>query len=247
MNIFVIGANSAIARCVMLNLKSDYKSAQFFCCARNKNSFAKWSPGLGDTLNGAEFFDFTDFSKIPDSVMRANSRLGSLDLVLIFHGASFDQTARESDFSNLLSCFNVNCLSTLAFLQSLQHIMAKQDTGTIAVATSVAGVRGRPKTFVYGSAKSAVSTYLEGLRSTLYHSGVKVYDLKLGPVDTPMTKGEKKHFLFSSPERVALKIVKILRTKRYTSFVPQGWFWFFLILKLIPESLFQRIPPLVER
>ncbi len=130
----------------MLNLKSDYKSARFFCCARNKNSFAKWSPGLGDTLNGAEFFDFTDFSKIPDSVMRANSRLGSLDLVLIFHGASFDQITQESDFSNLLSCFNVNCLSTLVFLQSLQHIMAKQGAGTIAVATSVAGVRGRPKT-----------------------------------------------------------------------------------------------------
>ncbi|MDG2283942.1 MAG: SDR family NAD(P)-dependent oxidoreductase, partial [Alphaproteobacteria bacterium] len=174
-------------------LKSDYKFARFFCCARNENSFAKWSPGFGDTLNGTEFFDFTDSSKIPDSVMRANSRLGFLDLVLIFHGVSFDQIARESDFSNLLSCFNVNCLSTLVFLQSLQHTIAKQGTGTIAVATSVAEVRGRPTNFVYGSAKSAVSTYLEGLRSTLYHTGVKVYDLKLGSVDTPMTKGEKKH------------------------------------------------------
>jgi len=125
--------------------------------------------------------------------------------------------------------------------------MTKQGTGTIAVVTSVAGVRGRPKNFVYGSAKSAVSNYLQGFRSTLYHTGVKVYDLKLGPVDTPMTKDEKKHFLFSSPERVASAIVKILRTQRYTAFVPKRWFWLFLILKLIPESLFQRIPPLVER
>lgn len=78
--------------------------------------------------------------------MRANSRLGSLNLVLIFHGASFSQTTQESDFSNLQSCFNVNCLSTLVFLQSLRCIVTKQGTGTIVVVTSVARVRGRPKT-----------------------------------------------------------------------------------------------------
>ena len=246
MNILVIGANSAIARCVMLNLKSRYQSARFFCCARNKDSFAKLSPELGDTLVGTKFFDFTDFSKITDSVLRADSSLGSLDLVLIFHGASFDQTAQDSDFSSLRSCFDVNCLSTLAFLQSLRHIMVKQRAGKIAVVTSVAGVRGRPKNFVYGSAKSAVSTYLEGFRSATYHTGVKIYDLKIGPVATPMSKGDKKHFLFSNPEQVASTIVKMLRTKRYTSFIPRGWFWFFLILRIIPESLFQRIRFLVE-
>ena len=244
MNILVIGANSAIARCVMLNLKLKYQSARFFCCARNQTSFAKWSPKLGNTLIGTKFFDFTELSKITESVMQARSHLGSFDLVLIFHGASFDQTARDSDFSSLRSCFNVNCLSTLAFLQSLQHIMVKQRAGSIAVVTSVAGVRGRPKNFVYGSAKSAVSTYLEGLRSTLHQYGVEIYDFKVGPVNTPLTENDHQHFFYASPEQVASTITQTLRSRNYCSFVPRYWALVCFILKILPERLFQKIKDL---
>jgi NADP-dependent 3-hydroxy acid dehydrogenase YdfG len=46
--------------------------------------------------------------------------------------------------------------------------MEARGTGTIAVITSVAGVRGRASNFVYGSAKSMVSTLLEGLRHRMH-------------------------------------------------------------------------------
>ena len=65
--------------------------------------------------------------------------------------------------------------------------------------TSVAGDRGRPRNYTYGAAKSATTTYLEGVRSRLYRAGVTVHDLRLGPVDTPMTRDHPKNALFGEP------------------------------------------------
>ena len=82
--------------------------------------------------------------------------------------------------------------------------------GRIGVITSVAGERGRPRNYTYGTAKGALNVYLQGLRSRLYDSGVSVTTLKLGPVDTPMTKDHAKHALFGKPSAVARGIVRAL-------------------------------------
>ena len=75
--------------------------------------------------------------------------------------------------------------------------------GHIAVMSSVAGERGRPRNYTYGAAKGALNLYLQGLRTRLWPRGVGVHTLKLGPVDTPMTATHEKTLLFSRADRVA--------------------------------------------
>jgi NADP-dependent 3-hydroxy acid dehydrogenase YdfG len=52
-------------------------------------------------------------------------------------------------------------------LTRLANVLEAQHSGCLAVITSVAGDRGRPSNYLYGSAKAAVSTFCEGLRVRL--------------------------------------------------------------------------------
>ena len=76
--------------------------------------------------------------------------------------------------------------------------MEKQKNGTIAVITSVAGDKGRQSNYVYGSAKGAISIFLEGLRQRLQKSGVHVLTIKPGWINTPLTSSFKKKSQFFS-------------------------------------------------
>ncbi|HBY00019.1 MAG TPA: short-chain dehydrogenase, partial [Gammaproteobacteria bacterium] len=107
--------------------------------------------------------------------------------------------------------------------------------------TSVAGDRGRQPNFVYGAAKSMVSTYLQGLRGRLHPFNVHVVDIRPGLVDSPMTSHLEKGPLWASPELVAKKIVNGIDNKRHTIYTPGYWRIIMAAVRFIPEILFKRM------
>ena len=92
-----------------------------------------------------------------------------------------------------------------------------------------------------------MNIYLQGLRTRLYASGVSVTTLKLGPVDTPMTRDHKKHALFGKPKSVARSILHALDAHVAEAYVPSFWRVTMPIVKNTPEWLFQRLPFLSGR
>jgi short-subunit dehydrogenase len=123
----------------------------------------------------------------------------------------------------------------------LAHTFELRDGGTIAVITSVAGVRGRASNFVYGSAKALVSTLLAGLRHRLAATGVRVIDIRPGFVDTPMTAGFRKGGpLWATPDRVARDIVAAVERGAGVVYTPWFWRWIMLVIRHVPESIFVR-------
>jgi short-subunit dehydrogenase len=91
------------------------------------------------------------------------------------------------------------------------------------VITSVAGDRGRPRNYTYGAAKGALNLYLQGVRSRLFSAGVTVTTLKLGPVETPMTREHPKNALFGQPLPVARAIVAAMDRRAAEAYVPAIW------------------------
>ena len=90
-----------------------------------------------------------------------------------------------------------NLLSPVALLVPLANHLDAGTRRAIAVLSSVAGDRGRPRNFTYGAAKGALNVYLQGLRTRMWPSGRRVHTFKLGPVDTPMTADHRKHAVFA--------------------------------------------------
>src|SRR5262249_17269596 len=119
--------------------------------------------------------------------------------------------------------------------------MAAAGEGAIVVLSSVAGDRGRPSNFVYGSAKAGLNAYLQGLRARLARAGVSVTTVKAGFMDTAMTYGMPGMFLVASPESAAAACLEAAAKRRDTLYFPRFWQLIMTIMKAIPEPRFKRL------
>jgi decaprenylphospho-beta-D-erythro-pentofuranosid-2-ulose 2-reductase len=191
--------------------------------------------------------DLNDLNGAANLVKHCVSRLDPIDTVLIAHGYLGDQIRSENDWSEAELILRTNFLSAVSLLIPLAQHFEAQGHGRIGVITSVAGERGRPRNYTYGAAKGALGVYLEGLRSRLQSKRITVTTLKLGPVDTPMTRDHEKHALFGKPPAIAADIVKATDRGIPIAFVP--WFWRPIMagVRATPETVFQKLPFLSGR
>ena len=154
------------------------------------------------------------------AVAAAIDALGGLDVAVIAHGWLGDQLASERDVAEAERIIDTNFISVVALLVPLANHFEAAGAGNIAVMSSVAGDRGRPRNYTYGAAKGALNIYLQGLRTRLWRHGVRVQTLKLGPVDTPMTATHPKTRLFARADAVAAGIVAAIDAGRAEAYVP---------------------------
>ena len=161
---------------------------------------------------------------------------------LISYGQLTDQERCKTDPRYAMEQFALNGTSTISLSAAVTSVFAKQGGGVLAVVGSVAGDRGRRSNYYYGAAKSAVASFLSGLRSEMLQHGVTVVTVKPGFVDTPMTQDFKKGFLWASAEKVAADIDSAIERKRSELYTP--WFWRYImwVIKCIPEWLFKKLP-----
>jgi len=240
--VLIVGATSSIASaCARLWAQ---QGSEFFLVARNAEKLEQTRADLiaqGAKSVTVHTMDAVDFSAHPSMLESCLAALRQIDIALIAHGTLPDQKACEGDVQVALKEFANNGTSVIALLTLLANHFEQQHCGTLAVISSVAGDRGRPSNYLYGTAKAAVSTFCEGLRARMFKVGVHVIDIKPGFVDTPMTKGlPLPGPLVSKPEQVGLRIVKGIERKVDVLYAPGFWAVIMLIIKNVPNFLFKR-------
>lgn len=241
-NILIIGATSAIAQAT-LRIYAEEKH-NLFLVARNAEQLeviardAKIRGAQQVAIKACELTEFAEHELLINDIYQTYQ---TIDIVLIAHGTLPNQQACEDDVVTALHEIEVNGLSTISLLTLLANRFEQQKNGSIAVISSVAGDRGRQSNYVYGAAKSLVSTFLQGLRNRLFKSGVQVLDIKPGFVDTPMTAEFKKGALWATPEQIAKSIVKAISKNRNTLYTPWFWWGIMMIIRNIPEFIFKRL------
>ncbi|MGC4086689.1 MAG: SDR family NAD(P)-dependent oxidoreductase [Polyangiaceae bacterium] len=243
--VLILGATSAIA-CEVAQIYAA-RGARLHLVGRNPTKLREVQARLSVADASSEIADFSQLARNEGVVQRAVSLLDGLDSVLIAHGELGDQLATERSFHDAEPILRTNFVSVVSLLIPLANQLEQARAGKLGVITSVAGDRGRPRNYTYGAAKGALNVYLQGLRSRLYAAGVSVTTLKLGPVDTPMTTGHKKHALFGKPPAVAQQIVAALEAGKGEAYVPQFWSAIMPVVKNTPEQLFQALPFLSRR
>lgn len=239
--ILIVGANSAMAVACARTWAAE--GASFFLVGRSETKLKQTADDL--TARGGNVstyvLDMNDFDAHETMLKACFDQMGKVDIVLIAHGTLADQKACEQDVTVALREISINGLSVIALLTRLANLMEAQKSGTIAVISSVAGDRGRPSNYVYGSAKAAVTTFCEGLRARLFKSGVHVLTIKPGFVDTPMTQGlPLPKALVVSPERVARDICRAIDKQKDSIYTPWFWVGIMAIIRSIPGFMFKR-------
>ncbi|MGH6743025.1 MAG: SDR family NAD(P)-dependent oxidoreductase, partial [Bradyrhizobium sp.] len=185
------------------------------------------------------------FDADPDSdhdgfVASCRARGVPLDVFLLF-GAMPAQEAIDHDFALARQTVTVNYLGAMSILSRLGPLLAAQGGGSIVVLSSVSGDRGRRKNYVYGSAKAALNTYLQGLRSRFHDRGVTVTTIKAGFLDTAMSYGMPGLFLVASPAACARGCLAAARRRKDVAYFPAFWIFIMLVITLIPERIFKKI------
>jgi short-subunit dehydrogenase len=244
--VLILGATSAIAQeaAALYAARGD----RLHLVGRNPDKLAALVSRLGPAAPSHAAADFDALEANEGVVARGLEALGGgCDVALIAHGALGDQLASERSFAEAQRILTTNLLSVLSLLIPLANHMEAARAGRLGVITSVAGERGRPRNYTYGTAKGALNIYLQGLRTRLYPAGVTVTTLKLGPVDTPMTTDHPKHALFARPDAVARDIVTAIDDGTPEAFVPWYWRGIMAVVKGTPEPVFQKLPFLSGR
>jgi short-subunit dehydrogenase len=241
--ILIVGATSAIANACARTWAA--QGSEFFLVARNNEKLEQIAADL--TARGAKrvithLMDVTDVTAHVAMLKDCVDALQQIDLTLIAHGTLPEQSACEQDVGIALKELNNNGISVIALLTLLANQFEIQRYGTLAVISSVAGDRGRPSNYLYGTAKAAVSTFCEGLRARMFKVGVHVITIKPGFVDTPMTKGLPLPApLVASAEKVSQLIINGIDKKKDTIYTPNFWNLIMLIIKSIPSFIFKRL------
>ncbi|MFK7740415.1 MAG: SDR family NAD(P)-dependent oxidoreductase [Planctomycetota bacterium] len=241
----ILGATSAIAAEVAALCAA--RGDQLYLVGRDPDKLSALVARVGDAAVGHESCDLNEVDCAEERVARAIAALGGLDRALIAHGYLGDQLRSEGDMGYAATVVATNFTSAVALLMPLANFFEQQGHGHLAAITSVAGERGRPRNYTYGAAKSGLSCYLQGLRSRLYRTGVRVHNLKLGPVETPMSEGHPKNFLWGEKVAVAKGIVRAMERRWHTAYLPRSWALVMAIVRPLPEFVFQRFGFLAGR
>ncbi|MGH2481918.1 MAG: SDR family oxidoreductase [Ktedonobacteraceae bacterium] len=242
MRILILGATSMLAHETAKNFLKE--GAELVLVARSPEKLTTIANDL--SVRGAKQVatiqaDLDDLARHQEVLDAALKAFAGLDMVLVAYGTLGDQQRCEQEVDAALQEFTTNCTSVISLLTLLANYFEQQQSGCIAVISSVAGDRGRQSNYIYGAAKGAVTVFLQGLRNRLAKKGVTVITIKPGMVATPMTAHMRKGLLFADPKVVGRGIATAMLKHKDVVYLPGYWRYIMWIIKSIPESIFKKM------
>lgn len=235
MNILILGATSAIARpCAEIFAA---RGDQLYLASRDQEELSRIATDLKVRFNTQAhhgLFDAEDITSHEKVWRNALEKMQHIDCVFVATG--YMGTNEQA-----IKIINTNFTGLVSIINIVAKYFGEQRKGTIAVLSSVAGERGRQSNYIYGAAKSGMTTYLQGLRNYLFPMNVNVVTIKLGMVDTGMITEMKPDFIKANPKAVAKSIVKAIDDKKDSLYIPGFWALIMLIVRLVPEKIFKRL------
>jgi decaprenylphospho-beta-D-erythro-pentofuranosid-2-ulose 2-reductase len=239
----VLGASSPIARAVARHVAERGRSV--ILAGRDLDDLRATAADLA--IRGAPRvdvvpFDASDIGSHAAFAARCGELAGTAPLaVLVAFAFMPEQHDVDADPALVRRTVDATFTGAASVLHWLAPRLETQAGGRVVVLGSVAGDRGRPRNYVYGSAKAGLHAYLQGLRARLHRHRVPVTTIKLGFVDTGMTFGRPGTFLLASPESAAAAIVRHAERGADVRYVPSFWRPLMLGIRLIPERIFKRL------
>jgi decaprenylphospho-beta-D-erythro-pentofuranosid-2-ulose 2-reductase len=186
--------------------------------------------------------DLRDGGQIKAEAVAAADYLGHIDVVVSATGALGSSDLDELDPELVLSMFDANVGGPAAFLTAYGKCLSAQGSGRIVVLSSVAGLRVRRSNFVYGAGKAGIDGFAIGLREAVADAGVGVMIVRPGFVRTKMTAGHKEAPFACDASTVSAAVVRGLGDSAETVYVPPVLGPVFMALRLLPRSIFRRLP-----
>ncbi len=235
-SVWVLGSTSDVAVSICNELaKNGCKKFHLISRRKLDNQFLVKNLKLYDgiTINLQEL----DLLEIENEI---NVEIGEYDLYLITAGYLGDNNLAIYDKKESSKILKINFISLIPIIQNIISNLDFTKETSLWVFSSVAADLGRPSNFIYGAAKSALTTYCEGLTHKFINSKLKVRVIKAGYIDTKMSRGKTLPFLTIKPKLVAKHLLKSLK-KSGVEYFPKWWKLIMIFVKLLPAKLVSKL------
>ena len=187
-------------------------------------------------------FDTTDLAGSPAVIEAVFERFGDIDLVLAAAGALGDQSEMENDPAAAAQLITTNFTGLAGALLAVAGRMRVQGHGRLVVISSVAGERARKANFIYGSTKSGLDAFAQGLGDSLVGSGVSITIVRPGFVVGRMTEGMDPAPFSTTPDAVANAVIKGIESGAEVVYAPPVLRWVFAVMRHLPRAVWRRMP-----
>ncbi|MEC3977451.1 SDR family NAD(P)-dependent oxidoreductase [Amycolatopsis sp. H20-H5] len=187
-------------------------------------------------------FDADDLSAHGPVFDDVVAKHGPLGVVVTAFGLLGDQARAETDVDHAVAVVHTDYVAHVSVLTHVANLLRRQDSGSLVVFSSVAGVRVRRANYVYGSAKAGLDGFASGLADALHGTGVHLLLVRPGFVIGRMTEGMSPAPLSSTPDQVADATVAALRRRRSVVWVPGTLRPLFAVMRVLPRAIWRRLP-----
>lgn len=241
--VFITGASSGIGQALALRYyQAGYRLA---LVARRAELMTQWANDsrLETTRYSIYCADVSSIDSIVNAGAQCLAQQGLPTVVIANAGISVGiDTAQRADLDAMAHLFATNNIGLAASFHPFIEPMRVRGFGVLVGIASVAGIRGLPGHGAYCASKAAVISYCESLRGELRGTGVRVLTLSPGYIDTPLTRKNKYPMPFLMPAATfADKAFHAIGSKSSYLVIPWQMGWVAKLLRLLPNSLFDRV------
>ena len=188
------------------------------------------------------FFDAMATSTHSQVIDDIEAEVGPIDIAFAMFGVLGSQELAERDGDEVYRILHTDFTAQAVLLTELSFRMRKRGRGTLVAFSSIAGARVRRPNYVYGSAKSGLDGFVQGMQDALHKTGVRLMVVRPGFVIGRMTEGMDPAPMSSTPQHVAAETVAALNTTKNDVWIPARLQILALIMRFVPRSIWRRMP-----
>jgi decaprenylphospho-beta-D-erythro-pentofuranosid-2-ulose 2-reductase len=243
-SVLVLGGSSEIARAVVARLVPG-RCRTVVLAGRpgtRLDDAAEEARAAGAEVVETVSFDVTDVAHHAALIDDIFDRLGDMDVVIAAAGVLGEQDEDEHDPVSAATVMTTNYVGLASVLLAVADRLRHQGHGRLVVLSSVAGDRARRANFIYGSSKSGLDAFAQGLGDALADSGAGVTIVRPGFVVDRMTEGRTPAAFATTPETVADATVRAIVAGSSVVYVPSVLRWVMAATTHLPRVVWRRLP-----
>lgn len=233
--IVIVGASSGIGLGVTEELLSQGHSV--LALGRSLQNLEKLSLKYPKTLQINQYDLQT--AKSQSQLPKWLENFSDVDIFFLNAGIATDDNLTNWERGQIT--LNTNIIGTTEFLfTAIQYFRLNKRVGTIAVNSSIAGLRGLRQAPLYAASKAFLVSLFQSLRSmrNQKNEGINFVDIRPGFVDTKMAGGS---FWLTPLPKASRQIAAGILNKKPILYVSRRWIFMAFFMRIIPRFIYERV------
>lgn len=219
--VFLTGASSGIGEALAYEISN--RGAIVGLLARRKNLLKPIAENIQKDGGTASIFpcDVTDKDCVFEAAESLRSEFGKIDILIANAGiGGNNKETRQLQPDAVRKVIDINLLGAVNSVAAVLPEMLEKKNGQLVAISSLAGVRGLPKSAAYSASKAGMTAFFESVRLDVQNKGISVTIIQPGFIKTPLTSGRanKMPFIMELEDSMPLFLNAIEKQKKFAAF-----------------------------